>query len=248
MQFDMHLRYARHNRHTPPPPIVTEVVSFYDLTVVISGCLQYTVNDQKYTLKEGDAILIPMGAKRARKSTKEAVDYFSFNFTTPTPPELPVYFPAANKGAMRLLLAAFDEIAEGSFTDSRRQTTPLLAAMLSLLEEQVKSKSISPLSRKILAYLRAHLSEKVTLSDISRITFFSPVYCDAVFKRDMGLSIIDYLLHERISEAKRRMLEGAQSLPQIAQSVGFLDYNYFARVFKKRTGYSPTAYRKLLFP
>ena len=123
----------------------------------------------------------------------------------------------------------------------------LLACLLSVFEDKAKSEAFSPLTRRIIDYLHTHMKEKITLEDISRITFFSPVYCDSVFKRDMGRSIIDYLLHERIKEAKKSLLEGSLSLPAVASSVGFYDYNYFVRVFKKRTGYTPTAYRKMIF-
>ena len=66
-----------------------------------------------------------------------------------------------------------------------------------------------------------------------------------MFKKEVGRSIVDYALDRRIDEAKRLLLEGTMPLQQIAEYVGFTDYNYFSRVFKKRSGYSPTDYRHL---
>ena len=94
-------------------------------------------------------------------------------------------------------------------------------------------------------YLHKNLARRITLADIGRMTFFSPVYCDTVFKKDMGVSIIDYLLSRRIAEAKKLLIEGTFSLSEIAKQTGFSDSNYFTRVFKKRTGYTPTEYRKI---
>ena len=79
------------------------------------------------------------------------------------------------------------------------------------------------------------------------MTFFSPIYCDTVFRKEVGRSIVDYVLDRRIDEAKRLLIEGTIPLAQIAETVGFNDYNYFSRVFKKRSGYSPTEYRRRSF-
>jgi two-component system response regulator YesN len=62
----------------------------------------------------------------------------------------------------------------------------------------------------------------------------------------MGCSIIDYTLSLRINRAKNMLAAGTHTLSQIAERVGFEDYNYFSRVFKKRTGYTPSGYKKML--
>ena len=94
-------------------------------------------------------------------------------------------------------------------------------------------------------YIHSDIGRKITLADIGNLTFFSPIYCDTVFKKEVGRSIVDYALDRRIEEARRLLLEGTMPLAEIAEAVGFDDYNYFSRVFKKRCGYSPTAYRRL---
>ena len=114
------------------------------------------------------------------------------------------------------------------------------------LQSHLKTQSLHPLVSKIVRYLHENMSQKITLADIGQHTFFSPVYCDTVFKQEMGRSIIDYLLEKRIDEAKKLLIEGTVPLRQIAEAVGFPDYNYFARTFKKRTGYTPIQYRSMI--
>ena len=65
-----------------------------------------------------------------------------------------------------------------------------------------------------------------------------------IFKQKTGLSIIEYVLKERITLAKSLLMEGSFPLTKIAEQVGFFDYNYFSRTFKKLTGYTPLAYKK----
>ena len=60
-----------------------------------------------------------------------------------------------------------------------------------------------------------------------------------------GRSIISYLIGERMEAAKQLLGEGAL-LHDVAVAVGFEDYNYFARCFKKHVGYTPLQYRKFL--
>ena len=65
------------------------------------------------------------------------------------------------------------------------------------------------------------------------------------FKKEMGKSIINYLIDVRISEARNLISGSALPLSAISEKVGFEDYNYFSRIFKKRVGYTPRQYRRL---
>ena len=114
-----------------------------------------------------------------------------------------------------------------------------------ILEDRSRTHNLNAITQKIIKYIHANLDKKITLDDIGDLTFFSPIYCDTVFKRDMGKSIIDYLLDERIEYAKKLLLDDSLGLSQIALQIGFSDYNYFSRVFKARSGISPSKYRNM---
>lgn len=73
---------------------------------------------------------------------------------------------------------------------------------------------------------------------------YSPNYCDTIFKKQMGVSIINYAIKAKIEKAKLLISENILSLPDIAFSLGFDDYNYFSRTFKKHCGYSPLKFKK----
>jgi two-component system response regulator YesN len=147
-----------------------------------------------------------------------------------------------------LLVAACDEIIRKPIpdTDTMEKIAHLLSCILLIMKDRVKQTGYNPLTLKIMQYLHSNFSEKITLDDIARLTFFSPNYCENVFKRETGRSVIDYLLQIRIEEAKRLLAEDSLALSTVAEAVGFDDYNYFSRVFKKRTGYTPSEYKKLI--
>jgi len=64
------------------------------------------------------------------------------------------------------------------------------------------------------------------------------------FQKATGTTPIRFLRQERISQAKRRLLESRDSIKEIAEQVGYSDPFYFSRDFKQHTGTSPAQFRK----
>lgn len=239
------LFYARHNKGQPSKAIDHQFIRYYELTVVLRGRFFYEVNGEAFEVEAGDAIFVRANSTRTRPA-ESYVDYVSFNFRSGDEFCLPPLIKNALVGETRLLLEACDRIDEEYYLDNNEKKGHLLAALLAILEERVKREGQNPLTVKITSYINANFSKKITLDEIGRLTFFSPIYCDTVFKRDTGRSIIDYQLELRIDEAKKYLINGSFSLGQIAETVGFDDYNYFCRVFKKRTGSTPTEYKRMM--
>jgi len=74
-------------------------------------------------------------------------------------------------------------------------------------------------------------------------THYSIPHCEMIFKQTTGMSIARYIIKKRIDESKSLLQEGTLSLPEIADEVGFSDYNYFSRAFKKEVGITPHRYK-----
>ena len=65
-----------------------------------------------------------------------------------------------------------------------------------------------------------------------------------MFKKEMGMSIGEYVNLYRIQRAKKLILENKMKMYEIATSVGFRDQQYFTKVFKKIVGCIPTDFQK----
>lgn len=247
---DINLTYARHNTDVITNKIPPMTIRFYELTLLLRGSLKYTGNGKPLDMKEGDIICLPPDTIRTREEGEEKSDYISFNFTSEEVIDLPMKMEKAIGNDILLLIAAYDEICRkplpGSDSDMMKKTEHLLACILLILKDRARETSYNPLTLKIMQYLHSNFQKKITLEDIGKLTFFSPNYCENIFKRETGRSVIDYLLEIRITQAKRMLAQGTYSLVNISEAVGFDDYNYFSRVFKKRTGYTPNEYRKLI--
>ena len=242
---DLKINYARHNRAKSGIYMPKNTIYYYDLTAVISGRLEYTVNQKEIALNAGDAILIPPGSTRARAEADAPFDYISLNFTCEGEVDLPLYMPGALTNEVIMQIALCDERIKKFYPDIDSTLSPLTVCMLKTFKGNLESENLPETVRKITEYIREHLSEKITLRDIGAYTFFSPIYCDTLFKHTMGRSIIDYVIELRIDEAKKLILHDTASLSEIAATVGFSDYNYFARTFKKRCGYTPLEYKHI---
>ena len=104
--------------------------------------------------------------------------------------------------------------------------------------------SYSPNVRSMLTYVQFNLAEGISLEAIARQLGVNASYLSSQFNREVGKSLPEYVSEKRIAEAKR-LLRGRTQLPigQIAAAVGFSDVNYFTKVFKKKAGQTPSAYR-----
>ncbi len=238
----INLIYYRHNLQTPPLPIPPNKISFDELTLVIKGTMHYVIDGAKILLEKGDIIYIPKGSIRHRL-LGESADYVSLNFVDNSPLALPLFIKDGLTEIVHYLIRTFDSIIEYTTNLQDERFQLLLSCLIKQLEKQCEFQSELPLVLNIKNYVKVHLSSKITLSDVSKHTHYSIPHCEMVFKQTTGLSIMEYIIKKRISLAKTLLLEGVLSLPEIANTVGFNDYNYFSRVFKKEVGVSPLRYR-----
>ena len=63
---------------------------------------------------------------------------------------------------------------------------------------------------------------------------------------ELGLSFSEYITARRMQKAKELLKDDSRSIEEIANAVGYHDYFYFTKVFKKTQGISPSKYRKSL--
>ncbi len=125
----------------------------------------------------------------------------------------------------------------------------MLAVYTEYLDDFEKIKGKNPkLSREIkgvLAYINKNYMQNMTLCELAQKVNISQGYLSSVFKKEMGTCFSDYLLRVRINKSKELLVSTYLRLYEISESVGFSDYSYFSRAFKKITGVRPQKYREL---
>lgn len=121
--------------------------------------------------------------------------------------------------------------------------------ILSLIAEEAARDGIledSPpsIAGQVKDYIRAHFMQKITLADIGWHLHCSTVTVTEHFKKEYGISVMDYVLKKRMERAEQLLLETDRSVKEIAFSCGFADVEYFSRCFKRAHGTPPGAWRR----
>ncbi len=104
----------------------------------------------------------------------------------------------------------------------------------------------SKLLLQVQAYLEAHFAQDISLEGLAETLDFSPFYLSKLFKQAFGTSFIEYLTDVRIAAAKEYLADPTKTTKEVGELVGYPNGNYFTKLFKKKTGYTPTEFRNLL--
>lgn len=100
----------------------------------------------------------------------------------------------------------------------------------------------------VMAQVRRYLEDNymfdLSLDSVGEILHISPAYLSAQFKKYQKMNFLDCLTELRINAAKELLADPLRSTAEVASMVGYEDSSYFARAFKKRTGMTPTQYRR----
>lgn len=116
-----------------------------------------------------------------------------------------------------------------------------------LYQKEIREKKVrqEPESIRVMKeYMREHYSENLTLEAIADAAFLSVSYASRLFKKEQNISIMEYLLQIRMTEARRLLKETQMSIEEISEQTGYSDSSYFTKVFRKSEGKTPSQYRQ----
>jgi AraC-like DNA-binding protein len=82
-----------------------------------------------------------------------------------------------------------------------------------------------------------------TLGDCAEEFHLSPNYLSDLLRKETGKGTIEFIQRFLVERAKSRLLDGREAVKEIAYDLGFETPQYFSRVFKKRTGLTPSEFR-----
>lgn len=97
-------------------------------------------------------------------------------------------------------------------------------------------------------FIEENYDRDISLADVARAVYLSSNYFSMVFKELTAGGFSDYLCEVRIRKAKELLRGTELPIKHIVSRVGFKDYNYFNRTFRKMTGMPPGTYRDAAFP
>ena len=104
----------------------------------------------------------------------------------------------------------------------------------------------STLSQKIHTYIEENIHKKITAKTLCEKFFINRKQLYAIFQRDFGRTVKEYLLHAQMEKAKKLLVSSSLPITEIAWQTGFCNYNNFIQRFKAMVGKTPLQYRKYL--
>ena len=99
----------------------------------------------------------------------------------------------------------------------------------------------------ILDYIDININKEITIEELSNLFFFDRYYIMKLFKKEIGISLFDYINNLRIYNSINSINNSNKLLIRIAIENGFYSLEYFSEMFKKIIGVSPSIYKKFYY-
>ncbi len=235
---------------------------FTELFYVVDGKGEFNIQGQRFPVKANDFVIInPQVEHTELSSPDEPLEYIvlgirglSFSNLTPVSegghPFSFFNLRDEQKDILRYLNAMVQEATSQSMSYELVCHNLLEILLIKILRHQhfdlevgKQSKATKDISF-IKYYLETYYHESIQLEDLASMTHLSRFYISHSFKKEIGMSPMEYLIDIRIKESKILLRTTNYSISQVADIVGFTTPTYFSKQFRKSTGISPTDYRE----
>jgi len=100
-------------------------------------------------------------------------------------------------------------------------------------------------ANRVREYIESNIAQAIRVTDLSALVFRTAAHFSRAFKRSFGLAPHAYVLRRRIEVASQLMIESSTPLSQIALKCGFNDQAHLCKQFRKHTGATPAAWRRV---
>jgi len=110
-------------------------------------------------------------------------------------------------------------------------------------KDEIKSQYNKQLIKKAINYIENNLNKELSLETIASYVHLSPFYFSRQFKSFTGLNLVKYINNLRIKKSMEQLEKSTLSINSISRQCGYKNPNYFCKVFKKNTGFTPMEWR-----
>lgn len=138
-----------------------------------------------------------------------------------------------------------NSVADGLFL--RQIISEILLIFINQYEVSISTEDYSTCVYRAITYIRQNLSIQLTVSEIAEYVFVSKSTLAKHFRKELSLSVNEYICNTVMAEAERLLTSTDISILALSRTLGFSDQFYFSRRFKEKFGKSPREYRKNQF-
>lgn len=225
---------------------------FYEIEYVISGTGTYMLNGQSVPMKRGMLFFMTPTDFHSVSAKNAQIINVMFRERIAVPAHLLpfTYHAAPNIFEIPTEMQDFFLLLLQELVANQKQqayTASLLDCLLLKLATYIpslKEDSWNSTAQKIHFYIVNHFRSHMSLEDAAQYVNLTPTYVSAVFKKEMGKGLKEYLDELRFAYAEKLLLYSDMSVMQVCWESGFEDYPNFIRRFKRYFGMTPTQMRR----
>jgi AraC-like DNA-binding protein len=258
-------RYHYNEVHRPLKPHAHGNV--IEICLLVRGCQTYVVEGQIYVLKGGDVLFTrPHEVHGTGGNPEDRGTLYWMLIRVPGSRERFLSLagnkqrqlfrelfglPSRSFSSQGRLKPQMDQIMS-AYEDGRnplrfqKLTSLLLRFLLDFIElgRQSRPGEVSGPIGRAQAYVEANLEEHLSVARLAAVARLSPSRFRARFRDETGLPPADYVARQKIEEAKKRLAHAEHTITRVAVDLGFCTSQYFATVFRKHAGVSPSVFRQ----
>ncbi|MBD2865711.1 helix-turn-helix domain-containing protein [Paenibacillus oceani] len=251
------IRYVVHKQTEPAWKVEYANEDWYILALSTGGKAHYRIRGEQYLIKKGDVLFFPKNLWHSGESdVDDPWSYYSLIFKivitdSAYQDKLMEIRPVVKNNLLfqsaPLFQALHNEWVEkraGYLIKCRSQVMDILSM---LIRESASEEDISPqvyIIDQIVHYMIANSQRFYSVDELSQLAKLSQSHFRLLFKKVTGMSIIQYQNKLKINIAMDLLVSGKSNVTEVALRLGFNDIYYFSRLFKKKTGQSPSEYVK----
>lgn len=234
--------------------IYRENSEIYVLEYIIDGCGTLEIDGQTFFPSKGDVYLLPYGSRHHYyASKKQPFTKIWMNVNGELCKQLiqlygltgAYYFEDIG---LYPLFEKFLSICEKKEYDTMELYDKCGLVFLEIIQQLSKHYEKKPAVNKYAVYAKNYcdrnIYKKISLEDISKYVGISISQLNRLFRQEFGLTVYSYILNNKINIAKSLLSGTSMSVAEIAFLLNFADEHYFSNIFKKKTGLSPSQWRK----
>lgn len=240
---------------------------FYECVIYLGNAGTFLIEDKEYLVKRGDIVLIDIFKPHTLAFSKNCFyERFSLSinlsllisFSTSHSNLLDVFHNCndrhpiyhLNEEQLQKYLVLLDKYKEINLENGKDiLEKALIHQLLAYIYNDCysepcvneKESQHAETIAHLLQYINQHLSEEITLEQLAAQVNYSEFYVSRLFKKVSGKTLTSYIQEKRIEQASCLIRSGL-SIHQAAEQVGFNNYSYFYKTFKKIIGCTPADY------
>jgi AraC-like DNA-binding protein len=237
-----------------------------ELITVTEGCVYFFIHGEAFLLQEGDSLLIPPYAlHRASVPASTTVTYLCVCF------DLKILYDQELKEGLENGSLTISPLCQNQTSESHPFSAYISSAFyacqnhmegwefasvgyISLLFFELKNKGLitpSAVSNthhdfcmRVMDYITQNYQENISSRSVADHLYINNSYFCRLFRKNFGINFSLYLQTFRLEEAKKLLKYSKLPISDIASAVGFSDFSYFSKIFKRDYGLTPSEYRK----